>query len=155
MNQIEQEMLELNEQFSEFLKTKGIIAKFKLAFKNMAESTNKQHQEDVARLNEIKEKSKEGNKEFVEFIHTKGIKAKFRLVVENIKKGASTQSTKTAEQIAKVKVQTQASIKRANTYSRQNINTSLVTAEMLAEEFNNFLKSKGLDAKYSVIITEE
>lgn len=104
--QLENEMLELNEQFSEFLKTKGIIAKFKL-------------------------------------------------VIENIKKGASTQSTKTAEQIAKVKAQTQANIKKANSYSGQNINTSLVTAEMLAEEFNSFLKSKGLDAKYSVIITEE
>ena len=62
-NKVEQEMLELNNQFSEFLKTKGIKAKFKLAFSNMAESAKKQHEQDVKKINEIKEKSIEENKD--------------------------------------------------------------------------------------------
>ena len=40
------EVKELNEQFVEFLHTKGIKAKFKLAFTNMKESTKVQHQKD-------------------------------------------------------------------------------------------------------------
>lgn len=38
---IEQEMLELNAQFEEFLHTKGIGAKFKLALNNVSESAKK------------------------------------------------------------------------------------------------------------------
>jgi len=86
--EIEQEMLELNEQFSQFLHTKGIAAKFKLAFNNMGESAKKQHAADVAEFEAVKAKSAEDNKEFAEFLRTKGIKAKYRLVIENIKKGA-------------------------------------------------------------------
>ena len=63
---VEQEMLELNNQFGEFLRTKGIKAKFKLAFSNMAESTRKQHEKDVKSFNEVKAKSIEDNKDFVE-----------------------------------------------------------------------------------------
>ena len=37
----------LNEQFVEFLHTKGIKAKFKLAFSNIKESTKEQHKKDV------------------------------------------------------------------------------------------------------------
>ena len=44
-------MLKLNEQFSAFLHTKGITAKFKLEFHNMGESARKQHAVDVARSN--------------------------------------------------------------------------------------------------------
>ena len=84
---IEQEMLELNEQFSAFLHTKGIAAKFKLAFNNMSESAKKQHAADVAEFEAVKAQSAEDNKEFAEFLRTKGIKAKYKLVVENIKKG--------------------------------------------------------------------
>ena len=60
-------MKELNQQFSEFLHTKGIKAKFKLAFSNMAESTKKQHAEDVKNFNEIKAKSIEENRDCVAF----------------------------------------------------------------------------------------
>ena len=52
--EIEQEMLELNEQFSSFLHTKGIAAKFKLAFNNMSESAKKQHAADVAEFAAVK-----------------------------------------------------------------------------------------------------
>ena len=85
--EIEQEMLEMSEQFSTFLHTKGIKAKFKLAFSNMKESAKKQHVADVAEFEAVKAQSAEDNKEFVEFLHTKGIKEKYKLVIENIKKG--------------------------------------------------------------------
>ena len=85
---MENQVKEVNEQFQEFLQTKGIKAKFKLAFENMKENTKSQHEQDVKQFNEIKQKSIEENKDFVEFLHTKGIKAKINLVIENIKKGA-------------------------------------------------------------------
>lgn len=80
---------ELNEQFMEFLQTKGIKAKFKLAFSNMKESAKKQNAADVESFNEVKAKSIEQNKEFYEFLHAKEFKAKVKLVIENIKKGAA------------------------------------------------------------------
>ena len=144
--EIEQEMLELNEQFSEFLHTKGIVKKFKLAFNNMSESTKKQHAADVAEFEEVKAKSAEDNKEFAEFLRTKGIKAKYKLVIENIKNGAKSASANTAAQIAKVKAETNASVANAN---------SNVNAKTLENEFNAFLKTKGLDGKYTVTVTED
>ncbi|MGN0614482.1 MAG: hypothetical protein ACI4JB_11360 [Porcipelethomonas sp.] len=153
--EIEKEMLELNEQFSAFLHTKGIAAKFRLAFSDMAESARKQHEADVANFEAVKAQSAEDNKEFAEFLHTKGISAKFRLVVENIKKGAGAASANTAEQIAKVRSQTQANIARANAHGRPGAAPETYTAESLAKEFNAFLKSKGLDSQYTVEITEE
>ena len=153
--EIEKEMLELNEQFGDFLKTKGIKAKFKLAFSNMADSARKQHEEDKASFEAVKAKSREENKEFVEFLQTKGLKAKFRLVIENIKKGAKAAPKNTAAQIARVQAQTQASIARSQAYANPTANTVSYSAEGLAEEFNAFLKSKGLDSQYTVTITEE
>ena len=129
-------MLELNEQFSAFLHTKGIAAKFKLAFNNMSESAKKQHAADVVEFEAVKAQSAEDNKEFTEFLRTKGIKAKYKLVVENIKKGAKSAPANTATQIAKVQAKTQA-------------------VATLEDEFNTFLKSKGLDGKYTVSVTEE
>lgn len=146
--EIEKEMIELNDKFSKFLHTKGIKAKFKLAFSDMKESTKKQHEADVASFNAVKAKSAEDNKEFVEFLHTKGIKAKFRLVIENIKNGAKNASAKSAEQIARVKAQTQASIAGSKNPVKE------YTPELLSAEFNAFLKQNGLDSKYTVVITE-
>ena len=82
--EIEKEMLELNEQFAAFLNTKGITAKFKLAFNNMSESLKKQHAQDIAEFEAVKAQSAEDNKEFAEFLRTKGIKAKYKLVIDNI-----------------------------------------------------------------------
>ena len=138
--EIEQEMVELNDQFSAFLHTKSIAAKFKLAFNNMGESARKQHAADVAEFEAVKAQSAEDNKEFAEFLRTKGIKAKYKLVVENIKKGAKEASANTAAQIAKVRAERQA---------------AAVNADTLEGEFNAFLKSKGLDGKYTVSVTEE
>ena len=45
---VEQEMLELNEQFSAFLNTKGIGAKFRVAIENMGQSAHQQHEADKA-----------------------------------------------------------------------------------------------------------
>lgn len=149
--QIEQEMLELNQQFSDFLHTKGISAKFKLALNNMSESAAKQHEADKAQFEAVKAKSAEENKDFIEFLHTKGFKAKFNLVVENIKDGAKAAPAKTAADIARVQAQTQASIARSNPYAQNNT----YSAESLADEFNAFLKSKGLDGEYKVIIEKE
>lgn len=153
--EIEAEMIELNEKFGAFLKTKGISAKFKLAFSDIAESAQKQHDNDKANFEAVKAQSAEDNKEFVEFLHTKGLKAKFNLVVENIKKGASTASRDTAAQIAKIQAQTQANIAAANAHANPNVVSNLYTAEALADEFNAFLKANGLDSQYSVVITEE
>ena len=155
--EIEQEMLELNQQFGEFLRTKGIGAKFKVAFGNMEQSAHKQHEADVANYEAVKAQSAEDNKEFVEFLHTKGVKAKYNLVVENIKNGAKAAPHDTAAQIAKVHAQTQNAIARANAYGNPNgkATTADYSADSLAEEFNAFLKSKGLDGKYTVSVTEE
>lgn len=155
--EIEQEMLELNEQFSEFLHTKGIGAKFKVAFANMGESARKQHEKDVARLEAVKAQSAEDNKEFVEFLHTKGIKAKYNLVIQNIKNGAKTAPRDTAAQIAKVQAQTREAVARANALGNphRQAEPATYTATSLADEFNAFLKAKGLDGKYTVSVTEE
>ena len=152
--EIEQEMRELNEQFSAFLHTKGITAKFKLAFKNMSESAKKQHAADVAEFEAVKARSAEDNKEFAEFLRTKGMKAKYKLVVENIKKGAKASPANTAAQIAKVQAETQAAVARANAMGKLEPATE-VSAANLEAEFNAFLKAKGLDGKYTVSVTEE
>ena len=145
----QQEMATLNEQFGEFLRTKGIVAKFKLAFANMGASLEAQREADRARMEEIK--NSEENRQFVQFLQTKGFKAKFNLVIENIKKGAREANERTQAQIAATKARTQASIDAA-----RNVGVAPVyTAQTLEEEFNAFLKSKGLDGKYTVVITEE
>ena len=153
--EIEQEMLELNDQFSAFLHTKGIAAKFKMAFNNMGESARKQHAADVAEFEAVKAQSAEDNKEFAEFLRTKGMKAKYKLVVENIKKGAKAAPANTAAQIAKVRAETQAAVARANAMGKPATAVTEVNAATLENEFNAFLKSKGLDGKYTVSVTEE
>lgn len=137
-NKLNQEVKELNEQFKEFLATKGIKAKFNLAINNMKEYTRIQHEKDVKNFNEIKQKSIEENKDFVEFLHTKGLKNKIQLVIENIKKGAREVSKNTKAQIEKSK-------------NLAHINKE-VSIEELNKELNSFLKVKGLDSKYSVVI---
>ena len=144
--QFEKEAKDVNDQFVEFLKTKGVKAKFTLAFENMKESAKAQHEVDKANFEAVKKQSAENNKEFVEFLHTKGLKAKFKLVVENIKKGAKESREKTKEQIAEAKRLSKPSI-----YNNQ----VSYNADDLAKEFNEFLKQKGLDNKYTVIIKEE
>lgn len=146
-NQIEQEMLELNEQFREFLHTKGIKAKFKLAFSNMAESTKKQHEQNIKNIKEIKESPE--NKDFIEFLHTKGIKAKFHLVIENIKRGIKEAPQRTARQIANSRVNGNIS------HSIKYVKNEDITSEMLAKEFNEFLKLKGLENQFKVEIKDE
>lgn len=153
--EIEREMQAVNEQFGEFLRTKGIAAKFKLAFGNMSESAHRQHEADVANFEAVKAQSAEDNKEFAEFLHTKGVKAKFKLVVENIKKGANAAPQDTAAQIAKVHAQTQEAIARTDAYGKPSAVPAAYTAEYLAAKFNAFLKAKGLDSQYTVVITEE
>ncbi|MBE6901324.1 MAG: hypothetical protein E7478_02510 [Ruminococcaceae bacterium] len=152
---IEQEMLELNEQFTTFLHTKGITAKFKLAFNNMSESLKKQHAQDIAEFEAVKAQSAEDNKEFAEFLRTKGIKAKYKLVIDNIKKGAKAAPANTAAQIAKVQAETKAAVARANALGKPYSTATAVSAASLEEEFNAFLKSKGLDGKYTVSVTED
>ncbi|MDE7380386.1 MAG: hypothetical protein K2N14_04965, partial [Clostridia bacterium] len=90
---------EISKQFEEFCHTKGIAAKFKVAFANMAENTRKQREADKAKLAEVKRQSAEANPEFTEFLHTKGFKAKVKLVIENIKKGAKESNERVRKQI--------------------------------------------------------
>ena len=142
---------EISDQFEEFCRTKGIKAKFRLAFQQMSENAHKQHEQDKATFEARKAQSAEDNKEFVEFLHTKGFKAKCRLVIENIKRGARESKEKTRKQIAATHARTQASI---NTHSGHSAPVDY-TAEQLSAEFNAFLKEKGLDDKYVVEVTEE
>ncbi len=135
---------EISRQFEEFCHTKGIVAKFKVAFANMAESARKQKEADKAHLEEVKRQSAEANPEFTEFLHTKGIKAKVKLVIENIKKGAKESSERVRKQIEQAK-HGAPSVTATRTYS----------ADELTREFNAFLKAKGLDDKYVVEVTEE
>lgn len=136
-----EELEEVESDFEKFLHTKGIGAKFKLAFANMKESAKKQHEADVKQFREIKEKSKEDNKEFYEFLHTKGLKAKIKLIIENIKKGARDSRKNTKKQIEKAK-------------QLGNPNRT-ISAKELNEELNEFLKQKGLDKKYSIVVDEK
>lgn len=140
---------EISRQFEEFCNTKGIAAKFKVAFSNMAESTRKQKEADKARLEEVKRQSAENNAEFTEFLHTKGFKAKVKLIIENIKRGAKESNERVRKQIEQSKhgVHTVPSVAAVSAHE--------YTADELAREFNEFLKSKGLDGKYVVEIAEE
>ena len=85
---------EISKQFEEFCHTKGIKAKFKVAFSQMKENAHHQHEQDKANIEAVRN-SKE-NQEFKEFLHTKGFKAKCRLVIENMKKGAKNANADTA-----------------------------------------------------------
>ena len=142
---------EITKQFEEFCHTKGIVAKFKVAFEQMGENTRRQKEQDKANIEAVK--NSEENKEFKEFLHTKGFKAKCRLVIENIKKGAKNANADTAKKLDELHAKTQASI-RAHSAS-QSAKPAGYSAEELAEEFNAFLKERGLDEKYAVQIVEE
>ena len=134
---------EISKQFEEFCHTKGIAAKFKVAFAQMAEGARKQAAADKAHLEEVKRQSAEANPEFTELLHTKGFKAKVKLIVENIKKGAKESNEKVRKQIAEAK------------HGVPAVHTRDYSAEELSREFNAFLKSKGLADKYAVEVTEE
>ncbi|MGM9969914.1 MAG: hypothetical protein ACI35S_05915 [Anaeroplasma sp.] len=120
------EIKELNDEFIDFLRTKGIKAKFELAFSNIKKSAKIQHQKDVQSFNEVKEKSIEENKEFYEFLHTKGFKAKVKLIIENIKKDARESKNKPC--------------------------TPDISVQSLNKELDIFLKSKNLENKYFIKI---
>ena len=157
---------EIEGQFEEFCRTKGIAAKFRVAFSDMTENARKQHEADKANLEEVKRKSAEANPEFTEFLHTKGFKAKVRLVIENIKKGAKEAPQRTAGAVDGASAQTRADIAKApanihgtEAYGMpsQNAKTkdiSEYSADELSREFNEFLKAKGLDTKYAVEICD-
>ena len=134
---------EISKQFEEFCHTKGIVAKFKVAFANMSENTKKQREADKIQLNKVKQQSEENNKEFTEFLHTKGFKAKVKLVIEDIKKGARESTERTRKQIEETK------------HGIPSVIIHSYTAEELTCEFNEFLKAKGLNGKYVVEVTEE
>ena len=142
---------EITKQFEEFCKTKGIVAKFKVAFEQMGENARRQHEQDKANLEAVK--NSEENKEFKEFLHTKGFKAKCRLVIENIKRGAANANADTARKLDELHAKTQASI-RAHSVN-QSAKPAEYSADQLAAEFNAFLKERGLDEKYAVQIVEE
>ena len=142
---------EITEQFEEFCHTKGIVAKFKVAFEQMGENARRQHEQDKANIEAVK--NSEENKEFKEFLHTKGFKAKCRFVIESIKRGAKNANADTAKKLDELHARTQANI-RAHSVS-QSAKPAEYTAEQLAAEFNAFLKERGLDEKYAVQIVEE
>ena len=156
---------EISKQFEEFCHTKGIAAKFKVAFGNMAESARKQREADKAQLEEVKRQSAEANPEFTKLLHTKGFKAKVQLIIANLKKGIKEAPAKTAAAVDGISAQTKANIARAqasvyrttagyggNPYGAKVNDASEYTAEELAREFNEFLKAKGLDG-YTVEVT--
>lgn len=153
---------EISKQFEEFCHTKGIAAKFKVAFSDMAENARKQREADKANLEEIKRQSAEANPEFTELLHTKGFRAKVRLIVENIKKGAKEAPQRTAAAVDGISAQTKANIAKAQAnvqgsmagYGVKTRDISEYSTDELSREFNEFLKAKGLDTKYAVEITD-
>lgn len=157
---------EISRQFEKFCHTKGIAAKFKVAFANMSESTRKQKEADKAQLEEVKSQPAEANPEFAELLHTKGFKAKVKLIIANLKKGCKEAPAKTAAAVDGISAQTKANIARAQasvyrttagygaTHGVKVTDASEYTADELAREFNEFLKSKGLD-NYMVEVTGE
>ena len=142
---------EISKQFEEFCHTKGIVAKFKVAFDQMGENARRQHEQDKANIEAVK--NSEENKEFREFLHTNGFKAKCRLVIENIKRGAANANADTARKLDELHAKTQANI-RAHSVT-PNAKTAEYSAEQLSAEFNAFLKEHGLDDKYAVQVVEE
>ncbi len=142
---------EISKQFEEFCHTKGIVAKFKVAFDQMGENARRQHEQDKANIEAVK--NSEENKEFREFLHTNGFKAKCRLVIENIKRGAANANADTARKLDELHAKTQANI-RAHSVT-PNAKTAEYSAEQLSAEFNAFLKERGLDDKYAVQVVEE
>lgn len=159
---------EISRQFEEFCHTKGIVAKFKVAFGNMEENARKQKEVDKAQLEEVKRQSAEANPEFAEFLHTKGFKAKVKLVIANIKKGCQEAPHKTAVAVDGISAQTKANIARAQAgvyrttagYGTQSCGVKMTDAseysiDELSREFNEFLKEKGLDGKYAVEVTDD
>lgn len=160
---------EISKQFEEFCHTKGIAAKFKVAFGNMAENTRKQKAADKAQLEEVKRQSAEANPEFTELLHTKGFKAKVKLIIANLKKGCQEAPHRTAVAVDNISAQTKANIAKAqaNVYRTTSgygapaphgvkvVDASEYSADELAREFNEFLKAKGLDGQYAVEVTGE
>ena len=142
---------EITKQFEEFCHTKGIVAKFKVAFEQMGDNARRQREQDKANIEAVK--NSEENKEFREFLHTKGFKAKCRLIIENLKKGAANANADTARKIDELHAKTQASV-RAHSVT-PGAKPAEYSAEQLAAEFNAFLKERGLDEKYAVQIVEE
>ncbi len=159
---------EIGKQFEEFCHTKGIVAKFKVAFGNIAESAREQKEADKAQLEEVKRQSAEANPEFTELLHTKGFKAKVKLIIANLKKGCKEAPAKTVAAVDGISAQTKANIARAQAgvyqatagyeaqpYGVKVKDASEYSADELAREFNEFLKSKGLDGEYAVEVTDE
>ena len=142
---------EITKQFEEFCHTKGIVAKFRVAFEQMGDNARRQHEQDKANIEAVK--NSEENKEFREFLHTKGFKAKCRFVIESMKKSAKNANADTAKKLDELHAKTQASI-RAHSVT-PNAKPTEYSAEQLAAEFNAFLKERGLDEKYAVQIVEE
>ena len=142
---------EITKQFEEFCHTKGIVAKFKVAFEQMGDNARRQKEQDKANIEAVK--NSEENKEFREFLHTKGFKAKCRFVIESMKKSAKNANADTAKKLDELHAKTQASI-RAHSVT-PNAKPAEYSAEQLAAEFNAFLKERGLDEKYAVQIVEE
>lgn len=140
----EQDLDRLNDEFKEFLKTKGIKAKFKLAFENMKESAKKQHEVSKENFEEVKRQSIENNKEFYEFLKTKGIVAKFKLALRNMKEGAKNARVNNHH----VNIH-QVNTANVNPYANNHVNVNTLT-----NDFESYLKSKGLDKKYKIEIVE-
>ena len=91
----------------------------------------------------------------MEFLKTKGLKAKFRVVVEGFKSSAKAAPAAAAAHIAAVRAETQMAVARANALGKPAAEPTEVSAVMLQEQFNEFLKSKGLDGQYTVSVTED
>lgn len=130
----------ISNQFQEFLKAKGLKCKFKLAIENIKENAKKQHEIDKERFEKIKENSYHDNKAFEDMLKAKGIKAKIKLIVEGFKNSAKESKQKTKESIQVAK-----ELGNPKSYSIKN----------LTDEFNSYLKSKGLSARYYLVEIKE
>lgn len=152
---------EVSEQFERFCRTKGIAAKFRVAFSDMAEGVRRQCAADRESFDKVKRQSAAANPEFDEFLHTKGFKAKVRLVVENIRRGARECSRRTAAAADGISARTRADIERAKAgiYTPRRRadkrDGAEYSAEELTHEFNEFLRVNGLGDRYIAEVTED
>lgn len=126
---VKQEEATINSQFEEFLRAKGITAKFKLSFENMDENAHKQQEQNEAE-----------QKDFYEFLRTKGVKPKMKLAFEQMKKNADEVREHNRQMI--------------ETMKNEGFYEPPIDIERLSEEFNAFLRMKGIMTSYHIIIDE-
>lgn len=126
---VKQEEATINSQFEEFLRTKGITAKFKLSFEHMGKNAHRQQEQSEAE-----------QKDFYEFLCAKDVKLKMKLAFDQMRKNA--------DKVGEINRQMMEAMKDESFYELP------IDMERLSAEFNAFLKMQGIMTSYHIIIDE-